>query len=477
MVNAMNLQFNCPFCQQLMTTPPGFAGGQVQCPVCHQFFMVGAVAPVMPVVQAQVVMPVQPAVAASLPPVSAQAPQRAPAPRSAAPRAPGVPTSRSAQPSGVRPPASRVVEEPKSKAGIVLATLVVLLLGGGVWLLNTLNKKAASKDASAILAAASKRTEAAQEQWRKDQAAEKDRVRNGRDSLRLYFAKFFTRGDDKVAEEIVKLILEVDAQHEALCKDADMTNDPDDYVAFFREKLLVMAEKNNIVHHWLGGRSPEILHQALFGRKEEPERGESADFLREGGYRGNGTGFCVSSDGWIITNEHVVDDAASVDVRGADGRIVRADVVKADSDKDIALLRIREKPAAWLTVDPAPLTMGAGVFTIGFPRLTLQGVEPKFIDGRISSLTGFRDEADRYQTTMPVGPGNSGGALVNPKNGTVAGVVVARLNSDNVSYAVKSSELEELIKSASGITAPPPVGDEAAVIERVRQATYLILVK
>lgn len=353
----------------------------------------------------------------------------------------------------------------------------MLLLGGGLWLLNILSKKAESRDAASIFAAASKQTQAAHEQWRKDQEAERERVKKGWDNLQAFFSKAFTRGDDKVAAEIVKLIHAVDAEHEALCTDADINNDPKDFVAFFRERLSEMAGKNNIVHHWLGGRSPDILHQALFGREEEPERGETADFLRDGGYKGNGTGFCVSPDGWIITNEHVVEKADAVDVRGSDGRILRAEVVMKDAEKDIALLRIQEKTAAWLAVDPAPLGMGAAVFTIGFPRTNLQGVEPKFIDGRVSSLTGYRDEKDRYQTTVPVGPGNSGGALVNPKNGVVAGVVVARLNSDNVSYAVKSSELAAMLNKATGIIPPPPAGDEAAIIERTRLATYLVLVR
>lgn len=296
------------------------------------------------------------------------------------------------------------------------------------------------------------------------------------EAFRAYFTQVLTRGDAKMADQLVQLILAVDAEHEKLCTDADRDNDPKDYQAFFRDRLRVLAEQNKAIHHWLGGKSPDVIHQAIFGSPAEPERGETAEFLRQGGYRGNGTGFCVSPDGWIITNEHVVDDAKSVDVRGADGRILEAQVIEKDPEKDLALLRIVEKTNAWLMVDPAPLAMGDNVFTIGFPRATQQGVEPKFIDGRVSSLTGYRDEKDRYQTTVPVGPGNSGGALVNAKTGAVAGIIVARLNDDNVSYAIKSSELATLLKKVTG-AGPQAVSGESAFIEHTRQATYLVLVK
>jgi S1-C subfamily serine protease len=55
--------------------------------------------------------------------------------------------------------------------------------------------------------------------------------------------------------------------------------------------------------------------------------------------------------------------------------------------------------------------MGQSVFTVGFPNLSIQGVEPKFTDGRISSLSGVRDDQDSVQISVPIQPGNSGGAL------------------------------------------------------------------
>src|SRR5208283_1652516 len=93
------------------------------------------------------------------------------------------------------------------------------------------------------------------------------------------------------------------------------------------------------------------------------------------------------------------------------------------------------------------VAMGDPVFTIGFPNTDVQGTEPKYTDGKISSLSGMEDDPSQYQITVPIQPGNSGGALV-AGNGAVVGVVRAKLNDlavlvvsgsvpQNVNYAVK----------------------------------------
>lgn len=128
--------------------------------------------------------------------------------------------------------------------------------------------------------------------------------------------------------------------------------------------------------------------------------------------------------------------------------------------------------------------MGASVFTIGFPNATLQGVEPKFTDGRISSLTGFRDEKDSYQVSVPIQPGNSGGPLVDMKAGHAIGITSAILGGgDNVGYAIKGRVALGLIegvpeaKNSLAASPMPAGGDESAMIARVKSATVLVLVK
>ncbi len=91
--------------------------------------------------------------------------------------------------------------------------------------------------------------------------------------------------------------------------------------------------------------------------------------------------------------------------------------------------------------------LGATIFTIGFPRPSLQGFSPKVTKGVISGLNGIKDDISQYQIDAAVQPGNSGGPLAD-ENGNIVGVIVGKLNdsyliknhgsiAQNVNYAIK----------------------------------------
>ena len=176
----------------------------------------------------------------------------------------------------------------------------------------------------------------------------------------------------------------------------------------------------------------------------------------------SGTGFFITDDGHLVTCEHVVHASARVRVRVGEA-LYAATVLKTDRNKDLAILRIQAdtKPLPLdLTGQPR---LGEAVFTIGFPIPGLQGIKPKFTDGKISSLTGIKDNETHFQVSVPVQPGNSGGALVADR-GAVIGVINARLNDmntlsragvipQNVNYAVKATELNSLIRQIPGLSA------------------------
>src|SRR5213596_4025071 len=95
--------------------------------------------------------------------------------------------------------------------------------------------------------------------------------------------------------------------------------------------------------------------------------------------------------------------------------------------------------------------LGGTVATVGFPNIGLQGFAPKLAKGEIAALSGAGDDARYFQISVPVQPGNSGGALVDDR-GNVVGVVSAKLDAaaaltttgtlpENVNYAVKSGFL------------------------------------
>ncbi|HEX8758063.1 MAG TPA: DegQ family serine endoprotease [Steroidobacteraceae bacterium] len=137
--------------------------------------------------------------------------------------------------------------------------------------------------------------------------------------------------------------------------------------------------------------------------------------------RGAGSGFIVSPDGYILTNDHVVEGASQVTVRLVDQREFKARVVGADERTDIAVLKIA---AAGLPVvrfgDPAKLRPGQWVLAIGSPF----GFQNSATAGIVSAI-GRSLPTENYvpfiQTDVAVNPGNSGGPLFNLQ-GEVVGI-------------------------------------------------------
>ncbi len=169
-----------------------------------------------------------------------------------------------------------------------------------------------------------------------------------------------------------------------------------------------------------------------------------------------GTGFFISSNGYLLTCFHVVNNAASIEVGTVHG-LFSAEVVQSDPVKDVALLKVAGTFAALPLASSNSIKLGESVFTIGFPDPTLQGWQPKLTRGEISSLAGMQDNPDEYQISVPVQPGNSGGALVDER-GNVVGIVAAQLKAaaalaatgvlpEDVNYAVKSSCATTLLDS------------------------------
>jgi S1-C subfamily serine protease len=172
-----------------------------------------------------------------------------------------------------------------------------------------------------------------------------------------------------------------------------------------------------------------------------------------------GTGFFITDNGYLLTCFHVVTNAASIQV-GTKHGLFDAQLVQSDPDKDVALLKVAGTFASVPLDSSNSVSLGESVFTIGFPRPDLQGWQPKLTRGEISSLSGFRDDTNEYQISVPVQPGNSGGALLD-EHGNVVGIVSAilraseadmqnRIAPENVNYAIKSSCAKMLIDSVPG---------------------------
>ena len=137
--------------------------------------------------------------------------------------------------------------------------------------------------------------------------------------------------------------------------------------------------------------------------------------------RGAGSGFIVSSDGYILTNAHVVRDADEVEVKLIDKRKFIAKVVGADNRTDVAVIKITASslPAVKLG-NPAKLRVGEAVAAIGSPFGFENSVTAGIVSAKGRSLPS-ESYVPYIQTDVPINPGNSGGPLFNMK-GEVVGI-------------------------------------------------------
>ena len=160
-----------------------------------------------------------------------------------------------------------------------------------------------------------------------------------------------------------------------------------------------------------------------------------------------GSGFIASSDGKIVTNHHVIAGAHSAVVKLNNGSFFPVEGILADdSDRDIAVIKVRGKNLPVLTIaDSDLLAAGDHVVAIGSPL----GLENSVSDGIIS---GFReDEKGRswVQTTAPISHGNSGGPLLTMDE-KVAGVVTWKATAgENLNFAVPSKLIAALLASST----------------------------
>ena len=204
----------------------------------------------------------------------------------------------------------------------------------------------------------------------------------------------------------------------------------------------------------------------------------------------SGTGFFITDDGYLISNYHVVKDAIKVRLVTSAGT-VDAKVIQVDAANDLALLKADGKFSPLPIAASRSAHLGGTVATIGFPDPTLQGFSPKLAKGEIASLSGAGDDPRYFQISVPVQPGNSGGALVD-EHGNVIGIVSAKLDAsvalaasgalpENVNYAVKSSLLLSFLESVPEVSArlkTPNTADEkfSDVVKSAQDAAVLVLV-
>jgi S1-C subfamily serine protease len=156
----------------------------------------------------------------------------------------------------------------------------------------------------------------------------------------------------------------------------------------------------------------------------------------------SGSGFIISSDGYVVTNNHVIDNASSIEVALTDGRKLAATLIGKDMSTDIAVLKLYDNQLKHLQfANSDALEVGQIAIAIGNPLGLQYTVTSGIVSatGRTLRAENGRLIDDVIQTDAALNPGNSGGPLVN-SNGNVIGVNTAVIPSaQGLCFAVSSN--------------------------------------
>ena len=166
---------------------------------------------------------------------------------------------------------------------------------------------------------------------------------------------------------------------------------------------------------------------------------------------GLGSGVIVTKDGYILTNNHVVDNAKEVKVTLQDGREFTAKVVGRDAKSDIAVVKIEAKDLPVVPMaDSDKVQVGDIVLAVGNPFGVGQTVTEGIVSAKNRGNMGIEDYEDFIQTDAAINPGNSGGALVDV-DGRLIGINTAILSrsggSQGVGFAIPSDLARNVMQS------------------------------
>lgn len=164
-------------------------------------------------------------------------------------------------------------------------------------------------------------------------------------------------------------------------------------------------------------RSSNPFHQFFFDQGMQPQQ-----------QMGSGSGVIISSDGYVLTNNHVINNADEVEVTLNDQRTYKAEVLGADPNTDLALLKIDEKDLAYIPYGNSEhVQVGEWVLAVGNPFNLNSTVTAGIVSAKGRNINILQEELaieSFIQTDAAVNPGNSGGALVNTK-GELIGINTA----------------------------------------------------
>jgi len=194
-------------------------------------------------------------------------------------------------------------------------------------------------------------------------------------------------------------------------------------------------------------------------RQQHPQQNQQRP-RREYKQQGQGSGFIISNDGYILTNNHVVEDADTITVFLSNEKEDKAELIGRDPQSDVALIKIKDNTS--LPVLPLgnsdALEVGEWVIAIGNPFGLSQTVTAGVVSATGRSSVGINEYENFIQTDAAINPGNSGGPLLN-SNGEVVGINSALYSRTGgymgIGFAIPINmvkNIEEQLKNSGKVT-------------------------
>jgi S1-C subfamily serine protease len=174
----------------------------------------------------------------------------------------------------------------------------------------------------------------------------------------------------------------------------------------------------------------------------------------------SGTGFVVSANGHIVTNNHVIDGCSDLKGNLTGEAAMALRVVSSDANNDLALLQAPSTATfkEFARIRDRSFHSGDSVVAIGFPYHGLLTSDFTVTTGIVSSLSGMHNDTRFLQISAPVQPGNSGGPLFDT-SGQIVGVVTGKLPGlriaavtgnipENINFAIKTGALRDFLDNS-----------------------------
>jgi len=194
------------------------------------------------------------------------------------------------------------------------------------------------------------------------------------------------------------------------------------------------------------GMPADPFFQQFFGKRFGP----GPEVPKQRREQSLGSGVIVSSEGYVLTNNHVVEGATDVKVTLSDKRELKAQIIGTDAKTDVAVLKLEGSNFPAITLgDSSKVQVGDYALAIGDPFGVGQTVTMGIVSAKGRSNLGIEDYEDFIQTDAPINPGNSGGALVNDR-GELVGINTAILShgsggNEGIGFAIPVNLAREVM--------------------------------